>query len=426
MNKRCIFLLIVLFLIPLPITAQSLKAERALHQNILKNIKDDIKENYYDPKFRGIDIEEIFKQAGDLIKDAKSAQEMTDIVARILLPFDDSHLYFLPPVKTVEVDYGWKIQVINDKVFVTEINEKSDAYKKGVRVGDRVYMIEGFIPTRKEFLILRRHFEVLRPQKSLNIILTKPSGNSYKLDIKAEIKDNSVFMPSTRDLDLEADRQYEENTRLYHYDKIPRLSILKMTSFVLTPIRIEKMMDKIDKSEALILDLRGNGGGLLFSLEKIIGNFFDKEVTLGKVIERKGTSMSVIKPNAKNNYKGKLVVLVDSGSASASEIFARVVQIEKRGTVIGDQSAGAVMQSVTFFHTHGLDSLIPYGISVTVADLVMKDGQRLEGSGVTPDEKLFPTPQDLADKRDPVLSRAAEILGFQLSPEAAGKVFEKD
>lgn len=117
------------------------------------------------------------------------------------------------------------------------------------------------------------------------------------------------------------------------------------------------------------------------------------------------------------------MVLVDSKSGSAAEIFARVVQIEKRGVVIGDRTAGAVMQSRTFGRQMGLDTVIFYGVSVTNADVIMADGKSLEGVGVTPDELLLPTAADLAAKRDPVLTRAAAMAGFELPPDKAGAMF---
>jgi carboxyl-terminal processing protease len=115
-----------------------------------------------------------------------------------------------------------------------------------------------------------------------------------------------------------------------------------------------------------------------------------------------------------------VIVLVDSESASAAEIFARVMQLEKCGTVIGDRTSGSVMEAAGFyFASSGVD----YGAEVTIANLIMTDGNSLEHRGVTPDDVSFPQPLDLASGRDPLLSRAAQELGVTLPPETAGKLF---
>ncbi len=424
--KKIIFLL-TLLIIPLNFAAaQDLKSEIVLNLDMLEKIKNDIQENYYDPSFHGINIEENYIKTRELIKKASSAIEMTDLIARFCFLLDDSHVGFIPPRKTFSVDYGWELLLIDGKVFVTKIKDDSDAYKKGIRIGDQIYMIEGFIPNRREYSILMRHFNVLQPQPSLNVLIIKPNGNKYKLDFTAKITEASRFMLSRRDQEIKNQKYESENYTPDFYDKIPGLAVLKMPTFNLSIIKVNKMMEKVRESENLILDLRGNRGGYHDALEQLLKHFFEREVDAGKIIRRDGARSFLIKPTIKKTYKGQLIVLVDSSSASAAEMFARIIQLEKRGTVIGDQSAGAVMQSIYLTHAFGIKSYVFYGISITIADIVMKDGQRLEKTGVTPDEKIIPSAADLIKNRDPVLSRAAQILGYKLTPEEAGVIFDKD
>ena len=119
---------------------------------------------------------------------------------------------------------------------------------------------------------------------------------------------------------------------------------------------------------------------------------------------------------------------MDSQSASASEVTARVLQIEKRATVIGDRTAGAVMGSIFLRHTlghelGGVGSFAIYATSITVADLLMSDGVSLEKVGVVPDETVLPTAADLAAERDPALARAITLLGGTMTAEQAGKFY---
>lgn len=115
--------------------------------------------------------------------------------------------------------------------------------------------------------------------------------------------------------------------------------------------------------------------------------------------------------------------MVDSRSASAAELFARVVQIEHRGTVLGDHSSGSVMESRRYQFHQGADVQIFYGASITEADLIMGDGKSLEHTGVQPDEVILPSAADLAAGRDPVLAKAAALAGVQLDPVKAGQLF---
>jgi C-terminal processing protease CtpA/Prc len=99
------------------------------------------------------------------------------------------------------------------------------------------------------------------------------------------------------------------------------------------------------------------------------------------------------------------------------------MQLEKRGVVLGDQTSGSVMEARGYSYNQGVDTMFFYSFSVTGADLIMKDGKSLEHVGVTPDEIVLPTAQDLAEGRDPALARAAELAGLKLDAAEAGKLF---
>jgi carboxyl-terminal processing protease len=182
-------------------------------------------------------------------------------------------------------------------------------------------------------------------------------------------------------------------------------------------------MDKALKYPALVVDLRGNPGGSVETLKSFVGGVFAKEVKIADRVGRKESKPEVAKPGH-HPFPGKIAVLVDARSASAAELFARIMQIEKRGVIVGDHTSGSVMESERFSERMGEAPRVTfYGVSITEWDLVMADGKSLEHTGVTPDEIVLPSATDLASGRDPVLTRAAELLGVKVSPEEAGKLF---
>ena len=90
---------------------------------------------------------------------------------------------------------------------------------------------------------------------------------------------------------------------------------------------------------------------------------------------------------------------------------------------MGDNTSAKVMRSRFHVHQIGIETVVMYGTSVTDADVVMSDGKSLEQVGVTPDEISLPTAENLRAREDPVLSRAAALVGVKLDPVEAGKLF---
>ena len=259
--------------------------------------------------------------------------------------------------------------------------------------------------------------------------MIKPNGEQRQLDVAAKIQQGKKVMDlsvygqgyDTGDLIREAEKDAHLNRQ--RYVEMGDVFIWKMPGFDQDPTQIRDTIEKANKRKVLILDLRGNGGGYEETLLALIGNVFNHDVRLGQLNKRKEQKEMIAKSRGNDAFAGKILVLIDSQSASASELFARVVQLEKRGIVIGDRSAGAVMRSQVYSHQIGIDRFIPYAVNITNADIVMNDGKSLERVGVVPDELKLPAAADLAGKRDPVLAYALSLVGTEITPEKAGSLF---
>ena len=412
-----------------PTAGQSLTSyDREAGRQMLKTIRLDLEKNYYDPSFRGIDLQERFGQADERIKNAKSNGEIFGVIAQALLDFDDSHLFFFPPARVATVEYGWQMQAIGDKCYVIAVKPGSDAEAKGLKRGDTILSIDGFTPTREVMWKIQYYYYTLRPKPGMRLVVQSPKGAPRQVDVLAKIrqgkkqKDLMSWAGDIPNLEIEAENEARLNRDRF-FEKENGI-IWKMPGFdIYDENELANIMGRVKKHQALILDLRGNGGGLVVMLKRLLGYFFEQDIKVSELKYRKEVKTEVAESKGNRGFKGKLIVLIDSRSGSASEIFSRVIQLEKRGVIVGDRSAGAVMQSRQYGYEVGLETVSFYGASITNADVIMKDGKSLEHIGVTPDELLLPTAAQLAANQDPVLSHAAELAGLKLDPDAAGKLF---
>lgn len=399
--------------------------QRAQAKRMLSSIQAAIKRTYYDPAFHGLDLDAHFKAAAAKIDEAQSFSHAYGIIAQALVDFDDSHTIFIPPGRTTDVEYGWQMQLVGDRCFVTSVTPGSDAAAKGLGRGDQVLQIDQFPLDRRDFWKLQYLLYTLSPRRQLQVTVMTPQGVRRQLDIASKVtplpKVTRVDLDSLETMLYQAAREVREARNKFTRDG--DVAIWKLSGFDFDPADVSRTMTKgLEGATSLVLDLRGNGGGLIKTLEEVAGRLFDRDIVVGEMKQRKSSERMVIKKR-KPHFDGKLIVLIDAGSQSAAEILARLVQIEKRGQVIGDVSAGAVMRAQLF--TDGIQAaqgFLIYQAMITDADLVMTDGKSLERVGVAPDERLLLTAADIAEGRDPVLSRAVMALGGTLTPEAAGKL----
>lgn len=422
--------LLSLLLLSFITIAQAQKVEskdRDRGQVMLSMIKDKLKKNYYDPSFRGMDIDARFKTASEKIKEATSVGQIFGTIAQVLIEFNDSHTFFIPPSRAVDTEYGWTMQMFGDRCFVSSVDKGSDAEAKGVKPGDEVVEAGGYNIDRSNLWKFDYLYKTLRPQPGIRVILRSPNAEPRQVDLLAKQKQGKRVVnltDYTEYMNLVRKQQSEDEIgrdRFVSYGD--QLLIWKMNEFDLVDSQIDEAMSRAKKHKALILDLRGNGGGWLTTITRLISNLFDRDVKVADSKYRKETKPVMAKSRGEKIFNGQLTILVDSKSASASEILARTIQLEKRGTIIGDQTAGAVMAAHHYNDEIGLDVVVFFGVSITVSDVIMSDGNSLEHRGVTPDEVRIPTAEDLAAGRDAVLAYAASQSGVTLDPAEAGKLF---
>jgi C-terminal processing protease CtpA/Prc len=414
-----------------PLSAQTVSGEeRDRGRAMLGILRDTIKKNYYDSGYHGMDVDARFKAAEEKINQATSLGQVFGIIAQAFADLNDSHTFFLPPQRAARADYGWQMQTIGDRTFIVAVKPGSDAEAKGVKAGDELLLLDGFRPSRVNLWKMKYRYELLAPTAGVKMVVQSPDAGPRSVEVKTRIimgkpRLNYDIEESDDLWDTIRDIEDERHLRRHRYVEAgDELFIWKMPRFDFNNDEIDGMMGRAKKRKALILDLRGNPGGSVLTLQRLVANFFDHEVKIGELKGRKEMKPQVAKTRGGDNvFKGPLVVIIDSESGSAAELFARLVQLEKRGKVIGDRSAGAVMRSRFYGYEMGAGTVIFYGAMITDADVIMTDGQSLEHTGVTPDELVLPAAADLAARRDPVLARAAAILGVNLTPEKAGTFF---
>ena len=404
------------------------KFERDRGKMMLRIVRDDLEKYYYDPTWRGLDLEKLFAGAAAAIDEAQTTNDLILAVASPLFRLNDSHTNLFPPSRAAKITHGWEAQMIGDRCFVTAVQQGSDADAQGVRRGDEILEIDGDRPTRDSLDTILWIHRVLTPKTRTPLTLAHPGGAPEKRVIQAKVVPGQVYTDLSSTIASNSvlrgleDEAYLMRHRLVNLGET--LLIWKMPQFDLTADDVKtRVLRQIRKYPNLIIDLRGNGGGAVETLETLVGGLVGPQTRIADIKGRKRTPPMMAR-KAGDVYEGAIVVLVDSFSASASELLARTLQLAGRGKVLGDRSAGAVMESTMFPHMAGGERTgVHFATSITIADLVMTDGQSLERVGVTPDEVILPTAEDLANDRDPVLSRAAGMCGVSLPPEAAGQMF---
>lgn len=413
-----------------PLGAQD-RPERARARIMARDILADLRRHYYDSTFHGIDLAARFNAMQPWFDSVTTNGQLFALIADAVQALNDSHTNFIPPRRAAEVTYGWLPQMIGDSCYIVAVATGSDAARQGVHVGDRLVAAGRFVPRRDNLWNLRYLLQALDPRAAVPLTLESvTTGARREVVLQSSVRERHRVLDLTfqtfRDggwdyWDLVREDENREALMRDEFASVGQTQVWRLPTFVVEDRRVDDAIDRARRHRSLVIDLRGNEGGYVRALERLVSRLFRDSVVLSINLGRRDSDTSVVRPR-RDPFLGTVVVLIDSRSGSASEILAATVQRLNRGIVLGDRSAGVVMMSRVYPRQAGGDIAVFYRLSITVSDVLLPGGTRLEGIGVTPDPRVLPTADDLAAGRDPVLAVALQMLGHETTSEQAGRV----
>ncbi len=343
-----------------------------------------------------------FWQAWDTVHEQYVDQPLDDdllmqgAISGMLSSLGDPHTGYMDPVEfqqanaPLEGEYeGIGAYVDTTSEYLTIISPMPDtpAEAAGLKPGDQVVAIDGQDMTGiAGDLVLRK---VLGPAGS-KVILTMRREGMDDFDVTI-IRAKIILLSVTSEM------------------KAGNIAYINLSSFAsdTTSLLRTHLNDLLKNNpKGIILDLRNNGGGYLDTAVDVLSQFIKEGVVL---IEEYGDgSQQTYEANGNGlatDPSLPIVVLVNEGSASASEITAGAIQDLKRGILIGAKTygKGSVQQWTTLLNDAG-------AIRVTVARWLTPNGRQINGVGLEPDIPVELTVEDFDAGRDPQLDRAIEYI----------------
>jgi carboxyl-terminal processing protease len=354
-----------------------------------------------DKLYEKIDLvgEVLEKIKKDYVEEVDQADVMDSAINGVLQSLDPYSAYMSPELfKSMQTDTkgefgGLGIEIGMEAGVVKVISPIDDtpASKAGIKAGDYIVKIEDSQVQGKS---LMEAVKLMRGPVGTSIKLTirrKGTKKAIEFNIKREIIEvrsiDSKILGERKEIGYIRLKSFNQNSDEQFFNKI-------------------KEFEKNNKLTGYIIDLRNNPGGLLTQAIRITDFFLDD----GEIVSTKGRKISETRKffaTKGDEIKGKpIIVMVNNGSASASEIFAGALQDHKRAVVLGESTYGkGSVQSIIPLQNGG-------GMRLTISKYYLPSGKSISDIGVTPDIFIEENGDDfkINSSTDNQLSYAVNLL----------------
>lgn len=373
-------------------------------EQLYQEVWQTVFREYVDGKFNGQDWYRWKDHFHGQLKDKDDAQVAIDTM---LASLNDEYTRFLQPrdmkEQTLYIDsklsgVGLQIAVRDGKLIVVSALDDTPASRVDIHSEDVITHING---KPAAGLPVEEAADRIRGPVGTQVTLRILRGQkTFDLSIKrAEIKLKSVFT-----------REVTPNT----------IGYVRLNSFISETAteELRAAMTKLANKKAIILDLRGNYGGLLSNAVEIADLFLDDGVIVSVQGRRKEDRQEFEAEKGEITHR-PMVLLIDGGSASASEILSGALHDHHRAKLIGETTFGkGLVQKINSLSDGS-------GLNITVARYLTPNGSDIHKKGIPPDIAVDFKLSDLKKNKDPQLDRAIGYLSASYSLAATSAVPEK-
>ncbi|HCR29196.1 MAG TPA: hypothetical protein DIV79_04175 [Opitutae bacterium] len=417
MNSNLTRLLLVAGAIALGLKSPFRASVPPIQEVVFQAVWQEIDANYYDPQFGGKDWDAIGERYRQRLAAIETVEAFDDLMEEMLRELGDSHFSIaspafnqLKPNSWRGGDVGMDLSVVGNRVIVHRVQPGGAAALAGIRAGQELISVGGErVSDLRKNVVNSGVFKNSLPYYLLEAVENRffgPPGHQISCSFKlGRISQGMTYTVKLKSYEGRMSSQLGNlaETPMVLESRILDSNIQYLRFDLWFPSLMEEMRSIVREMDAttkgLIIDIRGNPGGIGLMATGLAGMLVDEEYEMGRMLLRRGHLNFNVYPQ-NGAYLGPVAVLVDNNSISTSEIFAADMQETGRARLFGTRTAGAALPSVF--------KKLPnnYYLQMAIADYTTQEGNRIEQLGVTPDEVVSLSRTKLRRGDDSVIEAA--------------------
>jgi len=388
-----------------------------------------IAERYYDPRLNGVDWPAIRDKYRPRVAGAKTDAQFYLALKSMARELNDSHTRIVTPRESADhrrfaaLSTGAALSVIDDQLVIVDIDRDSPAARAGLKRGDVVLAIDShrfdakFLAAARDLPLTGEDItspeaQPARADEAMRFAQLRAVRRVLQRAPDEQPRAQRVSIGRGDDVTFEVVLQPEPLVRPPTVTAVTLpsgVTVLKLNRFsVRNRGDIERALRSAASSPALVLDLRGNGGGDYSQFVWVVRQFLPQERHVMTQLTRAGDEVRerpVRLAPAAQPYLKPIAVLTDRRSGSASELTAVALLEQRDAIVVGESTCGCVV-GVSW------EYILPGGGGVRVSETGFRSagGRRMEGQPLTPTIYVPPSLQELRAGRDPALEAAERAL----------------